>query len=232
MKQKPLRHMTHCLFTILLLSSLAHAQVATEANTVYQTEQGRAGIAAGLDGPDRDSRQKPKELIAALGIKPGMTVADVGTGVGYMLPYLSAATGPTGAVIAEDIFPDYLEKARAKVEKAGLKNVKFIRGKEDDPNLGPGVDLVLILDVYHHFDYPAKMLASISASLNAGGRVAIVDYYKRKGAMGGKDSTRAMTHIRLDEADVVKEIESFGFTLNSSASFLPGVQYMAIFVKK
>lgn len=226
------RALARVFFAFMLWPVLLQAQVAKEANTTYQTEQGRAGIAAGLDGPDRDSRQKPKELIVALGITPGMTVADLGTGVGYMLPFLSAATGPKGAVIAEDIFPDYLDKARAKAEKTGLLNVKFVQGKEDDPKLPKGVDLVLILDVYHHFDYPDKMLASIAESLNAGGRVAIVDYYKRKGAMGGKDSARAMTHIRLDEADVVKEIESFGFKVVSSAPFLPGVQYLAIFAKQ
>ena len=214
---------------ILSCSWLGFAQVAKEANTVYQTEKGRAGIAAGLNGPERDSRQKPKELIAALGITPSMTVADVGTGVGYMLPYLSRAAK---SVVAEDIFPDFLSKAKSTAEGAGLKNVKFVSGKEDDPMLGAGVDLVLILDVYHHFDYPGKMLRSIAASLNIGGRVAIVDYYKRKGAMGGKDSARALTHIRLDEAGVVKEIESFGFKLVSSKAFLPDVQYLAIFVKE
>ena len=214
---------------ILVCAALSFAQVAKDANTGYQTEQGRAGVAAGLDGAERDSRQKPKELIAALGITPGMTVADVGTGVGYMLPYLSAVAK---SVVAEDIFPDFLDKARAKAKDSELKNVKFVQGKADDPKLGQGIDLVLILDVYHHFDYPDKMLASIAASLNAGGRVAIVDYYKSKGSMGGKDSTRALTHIRLDEADVVKEIESYGFKLVSANAFLPGVQYLAIFAKK
>ena len=214
---------------ILSCSWLGFAQVAKEANTVYQTEKGRAGIAAGLNGPERDSRQKPKELIAALGITPSMTVADVGTGVGYMLPYLSRAAK---SVVAEDIFPDFLSKAKSTAEGAGLNNVKFVNGKEDDPMLGSGVDLILILDVYHHFDYPGKMLRSIAASLNIGGRVAIVDYYKRKGAMGGKDSARALTHIRLDEAGVVKEIESFGFKLVTSKAFLPDVQYLAIFVKE
>ena len=73
---------------------------------------------------------------------------------------------------------------------------------------------------------------STCPNANPGGRVAIVDYYKRKGAMGGKDSTRALTHIRLDEADVVKEIEGFGYKLVSSKPFLPDVQYLAIFEKK
>ena len=215
--------------SILILASAAFAQVAKEANTTYQTEQGRSTVAAGLDGPERDSRQKPKELIAALGITKSMTVADVGTGVGYMLPYLSAAAS---SVIAEDIFPDFLAKAKEKAKSANLKNVLFVQGQEDNPKIGRGVDLVLILDVYHHFDYPDKMLSNIAASLNSGGRVAIVDYYKRKGAMGGKDSTRALTHIRLDEADVVKEIEGFGYKLVSSKPFLPDVQYLAIFEKK
>jgi len=217
------------LISFFLFCALGQAQVAKDANTTYQTEKGRAGVAVGLDGPERDSRQKPKELIAALGITPKMTVADVGTGVGYMLPFLSAAAK---SVVAEDIFPDFLDKAKAKAKSAELKNVRFVHGKEDDPQLGKGIDLVLILDVYHHFDYPDKMLHSIAASLNKGGRVAIVDYYKRKGAMGGKDSDRALTHIRLDEADVVKEIEGYGFKLVSSNAFLPGVQYLAVFEKR
>ena len=124
-------------------------------------------------------------------------------------------------VRAEILFPPALV---AELRDAGGNGLQQLIGK--------GIDLVLILDVYHHFDYPDKMLHSIAASLNKGGRVAIVDYYKRKGAMGGKDSDRALTHIRLDEADVVKEIEGYGFKLVSSNAFLPGVQYLAIFEKK
>ena len=78
-----------------MVSSLS-AQVAQKANERYQSPDARKGMVATLTDPSRDARQKPKELVAELGIKPGMTVVDLGTGPGYMLPYLSAAVGPTG----------------------------------------------------------------------------------------------------------------------------------------
>jgi predicted methyltransferase len=77
------------------------AQVAREANSQYQTPDGRRTVAATLSAPDRDERQKPRDLIQAMGLERGMAVADVGTGIGYMLPFLSGAVGPSGKVFAE-----------------------------------------------------------------------------------------------------------------------------------
>ncbi|MGA2181408.1 MAG: methyltransferase domain-containing protein [Bryobacteraceae bacterium] len=83
-------------------------------------------------------------------LRAGMTVADVGTGVGCMLPFLAAAVGPTCRLIAEDNFPDSLEQARARAAKNGLTNVDFVLGAETDPKLPAGkVDAVLVLDTYH-----------------------------------------------------------------------------------
>ena len=79
------------LFAGLLLAGTLAAQVAGQANSGYQTEQQRKGVANGLADPARDEKQKPGELIRAMGLQPGMTVADVGTGIGYMLPFLSRA---------------------------------------------------------------------------------------------------------------------------------------------
>src|ERR1017187_2729022 len=82
----------------LLLACTLAAQVAGPANAGYQTEQQRKGVAGGLADPARDEKQKPGELIHAMGLQPGMTVADVGTGIGDMLPFLSRRGGPTGRV--------------------------------------------------------------------------------------------------------------------------------------
>src|SRR5262249_52156118 len=87
--------------------------------------------------------------------------AAAGTGVGYMLPFLSRRVGPKGKVIAEDIFDDFLAAAKDRVARQKLENVTFVKGTETDPNLPEGaLDVVLTLDVYHHFDYPDKMLAA------------------------------------------------------------------------
>jgi ubiquinone/menaquinone biosynthesis C-methylase UbiE len=205
------------------------AQVAGQANSGYQTEQQRKAVASGLADPARDERQKPGELVRAMGLQPGMTVADVGTGIGYMLPFLSRRVGPTGRVIAEDIFDDFLASARQRAGNQKLENVTFVKGTETDPKLPEGeVDVVLALDVYHHFDYPDKMLAAIYKSIKAGGKLVIVEYYKRAEAM---PNNRALTHIRLDMADVIKEIEANHFHLLAEKEHIPDSQYMLVFRK-
>jgi tRNA A58 N-methylase Trm61 len=201
----------------------AWCQVATEANRQYQTEQGRAALARGLGDAGRSAMQKPGEVVAALGIKPGATVADVGTGVGFMLPYLSKAVGGAGLVLAEDIQSDFLEIARKKAADEQLGNVKLVLGAETDPKLPGAVDVELLLDVYHHFDYPEKMLGALAAALRSDGRMAIVEYYKEAMAPG---------HIRLDRDDVVREVESYGFRIASRNDRITDQQYLLIFSKK
>lgn len=224
--------MVRKLFFLSAVALLATAQVATEANKAYTSKDGRAALAASLDSPDRDAREHPRELIEELGIRRGETVADLGTGPGYMLPWLSHAVGSSGKVIAEDIQEDFLDHARAKAKQDGLENVEFILGTTTDPKLPEhAADLVLVLDVYHHFDYPQQMLAGIARGLRPGGRLAIVDYYKRRGAMGGSNPDLPLHHIRLDADGVVKEVESNGYRLISRREHIPGSQYIAVFTK-
>ncbi|SPF32995.1 Methyltransferase type 11 [Candidatus Sulfopaludibacter sp. SbA4] len=210
----------------LACAGVLSAQVAKQANSTYQTEDGRKSVAKGLADPARDEKQKPLELVQAMGLGRGMTVADVGTGIGYMLPFLSRAVGRQGHVIGEDIFDDFLASAKQRAENQNLQNVAFVKGTETDPNLPEGqVDQVLVLDVYHHFDYPEKMLAGIHKALKPGGKLVIVEYYKSQDAM---PNGRALTHIRLNKPDVIKEIEANHFRLVSEREHVPGSQYMLI----
>jgi ubiquinone/menaquinone biosynthesis C-methylase UbiE len=221
---------TIALLGALALASALPAQVAADANSGYKTEQQRQGVAKGLANPERDNIQKPGQLVKEMGVRTGMTVADVGTGIGYMLPFLSRAVGPEGKVIAEDIFDDFLEGARQRVQSAKLTNVTFVKGSATEPNLPEGqLDLVLVLDVYHHFDFPEKMLASISKSLKPDGKLVIVEYYKRPEAM---PNNRAMTHIRLDMPDMIKEVEANQFHLLSEKEWIKNVQYTLVLEKK
>ncbi len=224
--------MKSLLIVVCAAACCATAQVAGPANAGYKTTEGRQSVAAGLDNPSRDARQKPRELVAALDLKPGNTVIDLGTGVGYMLPYLSQAVGPEGMVIAEDIQQDFLDKARAKASQEHLNNVRFVLGDDRDPHLSASsADVILVLDAYHHFDYPDRMLAKLAAALRPGGRLAVVEFYKRKGAMGSGDPDRPLTHIRLDAEGVIKEVETSGFHLLKRQDQIPGSQYMAVFGK-
>lgn len=217
----------------LLVIVSAFGQAAADANKNYQSTEGRQRMVETLTGEHRDARQKPKELIAALGIKKGMRVADIGTGPGYLVPHLCLAVTGSGAVYAEDIFPDFLAKARERADNNECGHAFMVLGDEKSPKLEANtIDLALVLDAYHHFDYPESMLAGIRSALRAGGRLAIVDYYKRRGAMSNANPDFAIGHVRLDDAGVVKEVEANGFKLVSNKPFLPGSQYMAIFEKK
>jgi ubiquinone/menaquinone biosynthesis C-methylase UbiE len=217
------------IFAVLLWAGGLPAQVAKQANSTYQTEQDRKSVAAGLADPARDAKQKPRELVEAMGVQAGMTVADVGTGVGYMLPFLSNAVGPSGRVVAEDIFDDFLASAKRRAQDRNLTNVTFVKGTETDPKLAESqLDEVLVLDVYHHFDYPDKMLAAIRKSLKPGGKLVVVEYYKTAEAM---PKGRALTHIRLNKPDVIREIEGNHFRLVSEREHIPGSQYMLILEK-
>jgi ubiquinone/menaquinone biosynthesis C-methylase UbiE len=213
----------------LFLAGALGAQVAQQANSTYQTEAGRKNVAEGLNSPNREQTQKPGELIKWMGLEPGMTVADVGTGVGFMLPFLSRRVGPAGRVLAEDIFDDFLAGAKQIAEEQKLENITYIKGTETDPNLPEGqVDMELVLDAYHHFDYPQKMLAALHKALKPDGKLVVVDYYKRESAM---PEGRALTHIRLDMPDVIKEIEANHFHLIMEREHIKNVQYMLVLEK-
>jgi ubiquinone/menaquinone biosynthesis C-methylase UbiE len=205
------------------------AQVAGTANSGYKTEEQRKNVAAGLGATNRDETQKPGLLVRQMGVEKGMTVADIGTGIGYMLPFLSRGVGPEGRVIAEDIFDDFLTGAKERARNQNLANVTFVKGSDTDPNLPEGqIDIAMALDVYHHFDYPDKMLAAIHKALKPGGRLVVIEYYKRPDAM---PNGRAMSHIRLDMPDAIKEIEANHFHLVMERETIKNVQYMLILEK-
>lgn len=216
------------LFLVVAAAALPlAAQVADKANERYRTAEGRAGMLNNLGAADRASRLQADRIVQALGIRAGQSVADLGTGGGALLPLLSRAVGSGGFVLAEDIFDDFLTAAKGKAETEGLTNVRFIKGTERSVNLpARSVDLAVTVDAYHHFDYPGDVLASVRTALKPGGRFAIVDYYKRPGAMGGTD---AVQHIRLDQDDVIKEVTGFGWKLVEQREHVPGSQYIAIF---
>jgi ubiquinone/menaquinone biosynthesis C-methylase UbiE len=215
---------------LVLFVGPAWPQVAERANQGYGTPEERSRVARNLDNPDRVTNQKPHELIAALGISKGDAVADIGTGVGFMLPYLAEAVGPQGRVYAEDIFQDFLDQTQHKIDKHGWKNVKTVLGVEKDVKLPPGaIDLALILDAYHHFNYPAEELASLRKSLKPGGRLVVVDFYRSR-EHPRMSPERLKEHIRLDRDGVAAEIQSAGFRLDRKFDHLP-YQYVLIFKK-
>lgn len=124
----------------------------------------------------RDKARESDQLIRALGIKSGMTVADIGAGGGYHTVRLSPVVGPGGRVLAVDVEPRYLQQLRQRVEGARLSNVTLIQGGPDDPKLPPAsTDVAILIHMYHEIESPYAMLYRLAPALKPGGRVAVVD---------------------------------------------------------
>ncbi|MEW4487883.1 methyltransferase domain-containing protein [Thalassoglobus sp. JC818] len=132
-----------------------------------------------LERPEREEEERLSKLIEGLNIEPGMTVADIGAGSGVISVLLSEAVGPSGTVLAVDIQPEMLEALQAKCKFLEIDNVVPVLGTTKSPRLEAGtVDLIVMVDVYHEFDFPFEMLQNISQALKLGGRVAFVEYRK------------------------------------------------------
>ena len=176
-----------------------------------------------------DLAPKPGMLIREMKLDAGMIIADIETGLGNMLPMLSRRVGPAGRVLAEDTDESLLSAARQTAENQNLQNVTFIKGADSDPKLPEAqVDIVFAYDVYHHFAAPEKMLAAFHKALRSGGRLVIVEYYKRESAM---PDGKALTRIRLDLPDMIKELEANHFHLIEEKEYAKNAQYMLILEK-
>jgi SAM-dependent methyltransferase len=130
-----------------------------------------------FEGPERDAWQKPQEVVALLGDVKGKTVADLGAGTGYFLPFLSRAVGESGKVIAVDIEPDMVRYMKERAARQGLKNVEVRKGEGADPGLQAGSAFrVLIVDVWHHIPERGAYAKKLLSALLPGGAVYIVDF--------------------------------------------------------
>lgn len=124
----------------------------------------------------RDAVDEFGQIIRRLGLKPGMTVADLGAGSGYHTVRLARALGPNGRVLAQDVTPRYLERLKKRVRKAGLTNVTLGLGEPHDPRLPPhSADVALLAHVYHEIAQPFAFLHNLAPALKPGGRLAIIE---------------------------------------------------------
>jgi predicted methyltransferase len=171
--------------------------------------------AAQFDDPGRDAWQRPQEIVAAMKITPGMTVADLGAGTGYLEPYLSRAVGPTGTVLALDVEQDMVRYLGERAKREKLANVRPALVATDDPKLSPGtVDRIVALDVWHHIDAREAYAAKLHAALKPGGKVFVVDF-----KMDAKHGPPP--HHRLTPQQIEGELGSAAFVVEELAVSLP-----------
>jgi len=170
-----------------------------------------------FEDPARDEWQKPDEIIKTMGLRQGDIVADLGAGTGYFTRRFASAVGPEGKALGLEVEPEMVEYMKKDAGKLHLSNYVAKLVKYDDPLLGPqSVDVVFICDTYHHIEDRVNYLKRLSKGLKPGGRVVIVDFYKKELPVGPRD----LEH-KLSEGTVLKEFQEAGYRVLRTHCILP-----------
>ena len=155
-----------------------------------------------LEGPDREAWQKPDEIMDALGIADGASVADIGPGAGWFTIRLARRVGPNGRVYATDVQPQMLEAVRRRVAREGLLNVETRLGSDSDPKLPlRTLDAALVVDTYPEVEDRVTFLRNLAAALKPGGRIGIVNYKPGRGGPGPSPDEGARVESAAVESD-------------------------------
>jgi len=173
-----------------------------------------------FDDPARAEWQKPKQVVAALALAPDARVADIGSGTGYFSVRLARAV-PQGKVFGADLEPDMVKYLNARAAKENLSNLTSILAAPEDPKLPEPVDLVLLVDTYHHIGARPDYFARLRDRLRPDGRVAIIDFKL-------DSPTGPPRGGRIAPQEVEKEMRRAGYRRVAAHDFLP-YQYFLVF---
>ena len=184
-----------------------------------------------LETESREIYAKRERIAKDLGIKPGMSVADIGSGTGFFTFLFAKHAGPKGRVYAVDIAKEMADRIDKLASEQDLKNIKTVVCAEDSVDLPyDSVDLAFICDTYHHFEHPKKTMTSLYRAMRPGSELVVIDFYR----IEGKTREWVFGHVRAGKKTFTKEIEAAGFELiddGSKAGYLEE-NYVIRFRKK
>lgn len=178
-----------------------------------------------LERPEREKEENTAKLLQNMNIQPDDVIADIGAGSGYHV-FKMAAMAKDGLIYAVDIQPEMLDAMEERKADENISNVKLIQGAEKSVNLPPNsVDKVLMVDVYHEFNHPFEMIASIRNALRPEGKIYLIEYR-------GEDDTVPIKKVhKMTEKQAVKEMKVAGFQLEKNMDNLPW-QHCMVFTKE
>jgi SAM-dependent methyltransferase len=230
-------------FTIMLLASFNSYAQDREAKHTYTYKKdnpngigkwymgreiayvmGYQGI-GWLERTEREEEEKTAKLLSNLNIHSTDVIADIGAGSGYHV-FKMAQMASKGLIYAVDIQPEMLVAMDYKINADNIKNVETIKGGEQSENLPENsIDKVLMVDVYHEFNYPAEMLTSIKKALKPNGRIFLIEYR-------GEDGNVPIKPIhKMTEKQAIREFAVAGFVLENNIDNLPWQHCMIFKVK-
>ena len=199
---------------MFLLAAAASGQVPHQHHPPSSDEYAKV-----LEDPSRDEWQKPHDVIVALDLKATDSVADIGAGTGYFARRFANHAGKVYAV-------DIDEKLLAIAAKNAPPSLQTILSVSDDPRLSPqSVDVVFFCDVLHHIESRPAYYAKLAKALKPGGRIVVIDFYKKDLPVGPPPS------MKLSEQEVAAEFNQAGFVVAQHLDILP-YQYFVVFKKR
>lgn len=215
-----------CALSITILA--VHSATAQELHPATGREiapvMGMQG-ASWLDRPERLSEERPDLAVKMLGLREGMSVADIGAGSGYFMEGLSRGVGSRGRVYATDIQSGMLRLLEERKRERGLQNVVITRSSVNASGLpSASIDLALMVDVYHEFSQPEAMLKDLLRALKPGGRIALLEYRKED------PKVPILEAHKMSEALAIREISAAGFRHVGTERALPR-QHLLFFEK-
>ena len=178
-----------------------------------------------LDRPEREQEEKTSKLLKNMNLKPTDIVADIGAGSGYHV-FKMAPKVNEGFVYAVDIQKEMLQAIKTKKQALGQDNIKLVKGTEKNVNLPKNeLDKILMVDVYHEFEYPIEMLASIKTALRENGKIYLIEYR-------AEDLTVPIKRLhKMSQIQAVKEMKAAGFKLIENINNLPWQHCMVFGIK-
>jgi ubiquinone/menaquinone biosynthesis C-methylase UbiE len=203
-------------------SAALAGQAPQGAHDAHRLHGDPTAYIAALEDPKRDAYQKPQEVLAALALKPGEIIADIGAGSGYFALRLAQHVGATGYVYAVDISPDMIRHLNQRIHEAGLVNISTILAPPGNPLLPRPVDRILFVNVWHHVEDQAGYLGLLKKTLKPGGQIVMVDFHKRDLPVGPPAA------MKIAREDLIRQMAAQGFAVRTEHTFLP-YQYFLVF---
>jgi ubiquinone/menaquinone biosynthesis C-methylase UbiE len=208
---------------VVLFVSPVLAQEAATPHEMRHRHGDPSAYIASLEDPARDAYQKPEEVLAALDLRQGEVVADIGAGSGYFTLRFARAVGEEGRVYAVDVSPDMVRHLNRRLRDEGVRNVVTVLADPDDPLLPEhSVGRFVIVNTWHHVEDRPDYLAKMKRALRPGGQVVHIDFQKRDLPVGPP------TSMKIARSDLVAQMEEAGYRLVQDHDFLP-YQYFLIF---
>jgi SAM-dependent methyltransferase len=212
-----------CATAVACVALLSGPALAQAPSTHEHRFSGAEKWAQVFDDPERDAWQKPHEVLQALKLAPDASVADIGSGTGYFAVRL-AHWVPKGRVYGVDAEPDMVRYLAERAKREGLANLTVVAAKPNDPGIPSAVDLVILVDTYHHLPDRERYFRNLQKSLKPGGRLAIIDFTLDSPVGPPKNA-------RIPADTVKKELARAGYALAEEHTFLPH-QYFLVFRPK